>query len=374
MTREDRVRLFDPIRIILTALVIIHHTAITYGGSGSWYYKEDGAPELTQRLLTIVTAVDQSFFMGFFFLLAGYFTPESRARKGESAYLGDRMWRLMFPMLVYGYLLEPLTHAFGRAAQGEPFWATYLRLLGHDFGLGPLWFNQALVFFAVGWCFLPRFSLARLRALWPAGFHARVAVLVVITAIMAFALRLVAPVGHNYFGMQIGYFASYVLLFVVGAACHRTQLLERITWRQASPWIAVSLIAIPAGPLIAVFCPVWQHGDSAGGWSIPAVIYAAWEPFVAAGVILGALALFRRAGISNAAWVQRLASAAFVAYIIHPPVIVATSWWARQFPFSHLGRFAVVAPVACVLTFLFADCVTRLLAYWKMCRCQTIAA
>ena len=67
MTREDRVRLFDPIRIILTALVIIHHTAITYGGSGSWYYKEDGAPELTQRLLTIVTAVDQSFLMGFFF-------------------------------------------------------------------------------------------------------------------------------------------------------------------------------------------------------------------------------------------------------------------------------------------------------------------
>ena len=374
MTRDNRVRLFDPIRIILTSLVIIHHTAITYGGSGSWYYKEDGAPELTHQLLSILTAIDQSFFMGFFFLLAGYFTPSSLARKGEAAYLGDRMWRLMFPILVYGYLLEPLTHAFGRAAQGEPFWATYLRLLGHDSGLGPLWFNQALVFFAVGWCFSPRFSLAGLRALWPAGFHARVALLALITAIVAFALRLVTPVGHNYFGMQIGYFASYVLLFVVGAACYRSGLLERIEWRQAAPWVIVSLIAIPLLPCFAIWSEASRQGDASGGWSVPAVVYALWEPLVATGVILGALALFRRARISNTAWVQRLASAAFVAYIIHPPVIVATSWWARQLPFSHLGRFVVVAPIACVLTFALADGVTRVLAYWKMRRCQTTVA
>ncbi|MCY1373061.1 hypothetical protein D9M69_603110 [compost metagenome] len=62
----------------LTVLVISHHTAITYGGSGSWFYREvtdSGRP--SSFLLTLFCAVNQSFFMGMFFLLAGYFTPAS---------------------------------------------------------------------------------------------------------------------------------------------------------------------------------------------------------------------------------------------------------------------------------------------------------
>jgi glucan biosynthesis protein C len=27
----------DRLRVVLTALVILHHTAITYGGSGGWF-------------------------------------------------------------------------------------------------------------------------------------------------------------------------------------------------------------------------------------------------------------------------------------------------------------------------------------------------
>lgn len=30
----------DRIRVILTALVIFHHTTITYGAPGGWYYVE----------------------------------------------------------------------------------------------------------------------------------------------------------------------------------------------------------------------------------------------------------------------------------------------------------------------------------------------
>jgi hypothetical protein len=51
------------LRVVLTALVILHHTAITYGGSGSWFYREvrdGGSP--TSVLLTVFCAVNQSFF------------------------------------------------------------------------------------------------------------------------------------------------------------------------------------------------------------------------------------------------------------------------------------------------------------------------
>ncbi len=34
---EARTHFIDRLRVVLTAWVIVHHTAITYGGSGSWF-------------------------------------------------------------------------------------------------------------------------------------------------------------------------------------------------------------------------------------------------------------------------------------------------------------------------------------------------
>ncbi len=63
----------DALRAALTLLVLFHHTAITYGAIGGWYYHEaepDSAPG-TQLLIFFCT-VNQAFFMGLFFLIAGF--------------------------------------------------------------------------------------------------------------------------------------------------------------------------------------------------------------------------------------------------------------------------------------------------------------
>ena len=52
--------------------------------------------------LVMFNAFNQSFFMGFFFLLAGYFTAPALAKKGYSRFLQDRMLRLGIPLL-FGY-------------------------------------------------------------------------------------------------------------------------------------------------------------------------------------------------------------------------------------------------------------------------------
>ena len=73
----------DRLRCVMTALVVLHHTSITYGAAGGWFYHElkpSGAP--SSVLLTLFAATNQAYFMGFFFLLAGYFTPRSLERKG----------------------------------------------------------------------------------------------------------------------------------------------------------------------------------------------------------------------------------------------------------------------------------------------------
>ena len=369
-TSSPRAALFDPIRIFLTLLVIVHHTAITYGGGGDWYYKEAGAPEWTRNLLSILTATDQSFFMGFFFLLAGYLTPKSLARKGETAYLGERLWRIGFPMLIFGHLLQPVTIALSRAADGSDFWLTLQMLFArNEFGLGPLWFNQALILFAVVWCFAPRCQTGFLSRLWPTNFHAQVALLALLTSLFAFALRLAVPVGQNLIGMQIGYFASYSVLFVTGALAARNRLLENITWRQAWPWLVVSALSFPTLWAYAIFGGAFNGSDWRGSWSLPAACYATWEPFVAAGIILGMLAFFRSWRGNGSAFCQRLGNASFIAFVIHAPLVVAASWLVQDLAAQHFARFLLAAPLACLAAFALGDVLTRALACWKIHRC-----
>lgn len=73
----------DNIRIYLTILVIIFHVAIAYGGHGDWPLKETPTDPISPFLFTLFVAVTQSYFMSFFFLLSGYFTPRSYDKKGS---------------------------------------------------------------------------------------------------------------------------------------------------------------------------------------------------------------------------------------------------------------------------------------------------
>ncbi len=78
----------DALRGSLTLLVLFHHAATTYGASGDWYYTEiRPASEPSSQLMSLFTAFNQTFFMGLFFLLAGYFTPGAVARHGAGGFM-----------------------------------------------------------------------------------------------------------------------------------------------------------------------------------------------------------------------------------------------------------------------------------------------
>src|SRR5215469_11149547 len=144
----------DRLRSGMTALVILHHTAITYGAIGGWFYYElKPSGSASSLLLTMFCATNQAYFMGFFFLLAGYFTPPSLERKGYARFLGDRFLRLGLPLLAFIILLGPLTDAMVTADEGKGFWPTLVYLWNQKvIGNGPLWFAQALLIFSIGYC------------------------------------------------------------------------------------------------------------------------------------------------------------------------------------------------------------------------------
>ncbi|MFX1338712.1 MAG: acyltransferase, partial [Promethearchaeota archaeon] len=153
-----RLYFVDNIRILLTVVVIMHHTMITYGASGGWYFKDPNTDESTIILLTIIATLDQGFFMGLFFFISAYFVPGSYNRKGPVKFLKDRFIRLGIPLIIYTIIVSPLIYYFLNIElnYGITFIEFYLsyfqsweRLGEFLGGNGPLWFVLALLIFDI---------------------------------------------------------------------------------------------------------------------------------------------------------------------------------------------------------------------------------
>src|SRR5215475_13190314 len=113
----------DALRAAVTLLVVFHHTAITYGAIGGWYYREidPSTKSLGGILLILFCTINQAWFMGLFFLLAGYYTPASYDRHGPAGFARERLLRLGIPLLIYFFLLHPLTVALAATTKGYSF-------------------------------------------------------------------------------------------------------------------------------------------------------------------------------------------------------------------------------------------------------------
>ncbi len=359
----------DRLRSVMTAFVILHHTAITYGAVGGWFYNElKPSRSVSSLLLTLFCATNQAYFMGFFFLLAGYFTPPSLERKGYAKFLGDRFLRLGVPLLAFVFLLGPLTAALVTAAQGKGFWPTFAYLWNHAVIItGPLWFAQALLMFSIGYCVWRAMAGPALthgeRTTRPVPAARWWLVSAVAVGAGALAIRQVVPTGVNVIGLQLGFFASYTFLFAIGIAAWRYDWLRLLEWRHARPWVIgliVSWPALPVGILVARSLYGPSTANFGGGFSWTSVLYSMWEPFVAWGLIAAWLLLFRsRMNQESAVW-RWLNRRAYAVYIIHPPILVGISLLLHPWIAPALLKFCVTGALSCIACWLLADPLVRL--------------
>lgn len=368
-TAPPRDLYIDRLRSIMTVMVLLHHTAITYGGAGSWFYNELHVSDKPESiLLTLFLATNQAYFMGFFFLLAGYFTPCSLERKGFGKFLGDRFTRLGIPLLVFIFILGPLTAAMVAAHEGKGFWRVFPYLWNHAIIInGPLWFAQALLMFCLFYCAWralfgsPLADSARTPHSVPSNWLWLLSAILVGTA--SLAIRQFVPAGENVIGLQLGYFAPYVFLFAVGIAAWRYDWLRQLTWKNARPWIIGLVFTWPIMPIsIVVAMRVFGPGKAnfGGGHTWPAIVYAFWDPFVAWGLIAAWLLIARSFMNSPSAFWSWLNRRAYAVYIIHPPVLVGISLLLHPWIAPAILKFAVTGTLACIAAWLIADPLVRI--------------
>lgn len=356
----------DRLRSIMTALVLLHHASITYGAPGGWFWNElHPSPTLTGLILTMFVSTNQAYFMGFFFLLAGYFTPRSLERKGYGRFLGDRFLRLGLPLLAFGFFLGPLTAAMVTSFEGRGFWSTFAYLWQHkEFINGPLWFTQALLMFSLAYCAWRAFfgtpRASKQQTPLPVPSYRWWLLAAIAIGAVALGIRQFVPTGVNVIGLQLGYFSSYIFLFAIGIAAWRHDWLRRLTWRNVRPWIVTLVIAWPLLYIDIVIGALRHATSNSSRMSQGAILYAFWEPFIAWGLIAGWLLFARNRMNAPSAFWNWADRRAYAVYIIHPPVLVGISLLLHELTAPALIKFALTGALTLVATWLIADPLVRL--------------
>lgn len=370
---ESASRLFfvDHLRVALVILVVLHHLAVIYGAFTPFYYVEP--PKLTDPLAYLVLLVfalfNQAYFMGFFFLLSGYFTPGSFDRKGWALFLKDRLLRLGIPLIVFMLVLGPIAsigiYQMPAALTGitTPFtWQRYPNLIRP----GPLWFVEMLLIFDLGYA---AWRVARRnRAPWeesnvgPPGYAA-VGVFVLGLALVTYLLRIVVPLGASVpvLGFPTpAYLPQYLSFFILGAVASRRNWLRNVPSSMGKVGLAVALGATILLFPLALSGTLYGKVYFLGGGHWESAAYALWDSVFAVGMCLALITFFRRSLNRQGRLGRFLTQHAFTVYIIHAPVIVFLALALRSIHPEQLLKFGLMAIIGVPVCFGVAFLVRKI--------------
>ena len=368
-TSPKRLFFIDNIRILLICLVILTHLAITYGAFGSWYYHEVSGVSVSAALLTLLTSLFQTFFMGFFFMIAAYFIPRSLGRKGSRRFVHDRLVRLGVPLVIWVLVISPIFgYLVARAIEGFPGsfsdWYFVIQPNLHYLGLGPLWFIFSLLVFTlayVAWRAIR--GKPEHRVSGPQPFPALPAILLfgVLLAMVSFCVRILFPIGYEWelFAIQVPYYPQYIALFIIGIVAAGNDWFVRVPPSTGKTCALLALLLALLQPLLLLTVDL-SAGDLTpllGGIHWQAFAYTLWEQLTGILIIVALLWIFRTRYDHQGPVTAAAAADTYTVYIIHPLVLVPLSLGLQALILPPVPKFLVVSALAIPLCFITAHLV-----------------
>lgn len=334
MSVPSRLAFLDRLKTVAVVAVISGHAVMGYAQFGSWPYEEVREVVLSptaEAVVTVVFAPPALFLMPLFFFIGGAMAPGSLARKGRRRFLVDRLWRFGAPVAVFALLLWPACFYWVDRVGGSRagYWQTFLE--GDPFlDPGPLWFVLVLLLFSVGlafWPWPPRRPSAEPAPGTVAGYAVAVAAGTLV-------LRLFFPIdSRQQLGLHLWQWASCLALFCLGASAPgawATGVSPRL--RRWAGWSAVLGLAL-FGLVPALGGPLgYSEAEATGGLHGAAATVAVAEGLVTVGAALWLVGVTAAHDHPPGPRARAAARAAYGAYVLQAPVLVALAMVLRPLP------------------------------------------
>jgi fucose 4-O-acetylase-like acetyltransferase len=381
MVAKKRPRLLyvDNLRTLLIIMVILWHMAVTYGAPGFWPYQESRPDDVTVLVFTLFSAINNPYVLGFFFMLAGYFTPGAYDRRGPGSFFKARIIRLGIPLLIYVFLLDPLIYYAMRVAKRglEAFWRFWRGHIGnygrYGPGVGPMWFVELMLIFIVAYG-LGRLAVGLITGSSrnadqsrdiPVPSNLAIGVFASILGVIIFVMRIWLPINSFYapLGVPLAYVPQYIALFAVGVIAYRGDWFQRISLATGKLWLRIILFMILVlFPILFVLSGALEGNTDAvtGGLTWQSFAYSTWEEFICVGMIIILLVWFRERFNRQGALAKTMSDSTFAVYLLHAPVLVFLALALKGLDLYPLLKWALVSPVAIFLCFVIAYLLRRL--------------
>ena len=311
-------------------------------------------------------AVNQSFFMGFFFMISGYFTPGSYDKKGYLPFFKDRLVRLGIPLLFYIIFIDPLINYALALSEGftgsfPDFLGSYIRNYS-GLGSGPLWFLESLLIFS-GFYVLYRLLVKSTGRKCKIPGNRTIGIFAIILGIVTFIVRIWLPLGWNFelLNLQIPFFPQYIAMFIIGLMAFRGNWFMQISEKTGKlwSWIAIALLII-LPVLLLLYMNAGDPAMLAGGFHWQSFTYALWEQFIGVAIIIALTVLFRDKCNYQGRFLKAMSKSAYTVYIFHAPIIVFLALGLRGIILDPLIKFVLVAPLAVGICFLLSNYIRKL--------------
>jgi hypothetical protein len=360
----------DNLRVGLSALVVAHHALQPYAFNQNWWVVER-APPVPE--LGLLLWVDACFFMGFFFLLAGLFTPASIDRKGLDGFTLDRLRRLGIPLLLGLFVLLPPVAWWSHVHNRPLGWISFRRYVADvwfgmappppdwpyahwpDANLGHLWFVEHLLVYGLLYA-----AWRRVRRRAPSVYRAAPAD----AAILAYTLGLAVAtwIVRRWYPMNawtaiLGFLQSepahlpqYMSLFVVGLAAGRHDWFTTLSPAVGRRWLIIGLAAVGVATIRAM---------ATGTIPVNALEGCVLEAFVCTGLVTGLLVASRDRW-NRRMWITGLGPDTFTVYVFHYGVVVALHILLLDMALGVPSKAVIAVGVGVVLSFALGRLIRRM--------------
>ncbi|MCE7066935.1 acyltransferase [Dyadobacter sp. CY326] len=354
---QSKIVYIDYLKVLLTALVILHHAFVTYGAPGGWYYFEKTTIKGVVLAMTMFVSVNQSFFMGFFFFLSALFIPASYKKKGAAVFLKDRLFRLGIPLLFYSFILATVMNylVYYYAGQHD---ITFLQFIsGYDgwINVGVLWFVVALLLFS--FCYVIWKKVVQREPIaWKLPTAKQILLFGAGVGAISFLVRLIFPIGWvlDPVGFQLGHFPQYIFAFIFGIIAAENKWVAQIDEQYKRLPVIVLCLIIFGLPAIFVVKAIFNSPleNFVGGFHKEAMLYAFWEQITGFAIMAALLAFGKKRLNKPFEFMNKMSRCAFAVYILHPFVLVCLSLLCKNWGVDPAMKLLVVGPQAVFFSFL----------------------